>query len=129
MTKLVRAAWTAVALLGVTAVNLGTPALAEEPIKIGVILPYSGVYASLGGEITQGLELGFETYGPEVAGRAGVPVAGLARGDVLRLGDWRLRVLRPRPGAVARGSAVIRLMSPCSAAQTWPSSPSSDIAG
>jgi hypothetical protein len=33
------------------------------------------------------------------------------------------------PGAVARGNAVIRLMSPCSAAHTWPSASSSVIAG
>jgi hypothetical protein len=33
------------------------------------------------------------------------------------------------PGAVARGSAVIRLMSPCWPAHSWPSAASSDIAG
>ena len=42
---------------------------AEDAIKIGVILPYSGVYASLGGDITDGMELAFELYGSEVAGR------------------------------------------------------------
>ena len=42
---------------------------AAEPIKIGVVLPFSGVYASLGGEIIQGMELGFATFGDEVAGR------------------------------------------------------------
>ena len=42
---------------------LSSPAVnAEDPVKIGVILPYSGVYASLGGEITQGMELGFATF-------------------------------------------------------------------
>ena len=44
-------------------------ACAAEPIRIGVILPYSGVYASLGGEITQGLELGFATFGDSFGGR------------------------------------------------------------
>ena len=46
------------------------PAAAEEPIRIGVILPQSGVYASLGSEIVQGLELGFETFGSVFGGRA-----------------------------------------------------------
>jgi len=70
MTKIARTAWAAVALFVVIAAQAVSAVRAEEPVKIGVILPYSGVYASLGGEITQGLELGFETYGPEVAGRA-----------------------------------------------------------
>jgi hypothetical protein len=34
-----------------------------------------------------------------------------------------------RPRVVARGSAVMRLMSPCSAAHTWPPSGACDIAG
>ena len=34
-----------------------------------------------------------------------------------------------RPGAVARGRAVMRLMSPCSAAQTWPSPGTPDMLG
>jgi branched-chain amino acid transport system substrate-binding protein len=46
------------------------PAVAAEAVRIGVVLPYSGVYASLGGEITQGMELGFATFGSEVGGRA-----------------------------------------------------------
>ncbi|MDP6951640.1 MAG: ABC transporter substrate-binding protein [Alphaproteobacteria bacterium] len=56
-------------LLTAAVMSVSGTALAEEPIKIGVILPYSGVYASLGSEITQGMELGFATYGAEVAGR------------------------------------------------------------
>jgi branched-chain amino acid transport system substrate-binding protein len=58
-----------VGLLTAAAMSLSAAAVAEEPIKIGVILPYSGVYASLGSEITQGMELGFATFGAEVAGR------------------------------------------------------------
>lgn len=41
----------------------------EEPIRIGVILPYSGVYAQLGQDITDGMNLYFEGQGNEIAGR------------------------------------------------------------
>ena len=40
-----------------------------EPVKLGVILPYSGVYAQLGEDITQGMEMYFEEQGNEIAGR------------------------------------------------------------
>jgi branched-chain amino acid transport system substrate-binding protein len=40
-----------------------------EPLKIGVILPYSGVYAQLGEDITDAMELYFEERNNEVAGR------------------------------------------------------------
>ena len=40
-----------------------------------------------------------------------------------------VRVFKGRPLAVARGSAVIRLMSPCSAAHTCPSPGASGIGG
>ena len=42
---------------------------AEEVIKVGVVLPFSGVYASLGGDITDGVQLAFEIYGSEIAGK------------------------------------------------------------
>ena len=44
-------------------------ALAAEPIKIGVLLPSSGVYAGLGQDQTSALEMGFDHFGREVAGR------------------------------------------------------------
>ena len=40
------------------------------PIKVGVLLPSSGVYAGLGNDQTLALELGFDEFGREVAGRA-----------------------------------------------------------
>lgn len=40
-----------------------------DPIKVGVILPYSGVYASQGEEITRGMVLYFEQTGYQAAGR------------------------------------------------------------
>lgn len=42
---------------------------AAEPIKVGVLLPSSGVYAGLGHDQTLGLELGFDDFGRQVAGR------------------------------------------------------------
>ena len=35
----------------------GAPAFAAEPVKVGALLSYSGVYASIGEEITNALEL------------------------------------------------------------------------
>jgi len=59
-----RAIQATIGVVGLMAAGLlySPTAIAENPVKIGVILPYSGVYASLGGEITQGMELGFATY-------------------------------------------------------------------
>ncbi len=42
---------------------------AAAPIKVGVLLPSSGVYAGLGNDQTLALELGFDDFGREVAGR------------------------------------------------------------
>ena len=42
---------------------------AATPIKVGVLLPSSGVYAGLGNDQTLALELGFDDFGREVAGR------------------------------------------------------------
>ena len=39
------------------------------PLKIGLVLPYTGVYAVLGESITQGMELVFAREGGSVAGR------------------------------------------------------------
>lgn len=41
----------------------------EDPIRIGVVLPYSGVYAQLGEDITDAMKLYFEEQGNEIAGR------------------------------------------------------------
>ena len=80
----------------VLAAGVVLPAQAAEPIKIGVILPYSGVYAGLGSEITDAMELGFATFGEEVAGRRIVlikedteakPNVGLAKAKKLVLQD------------------------------------------
>ena len=39
------------------------------PLKIGLVLPYSGVYQVLGESITQGMELVFAREGGKIAGR------------------------------------------------------------
>jgi branched-chain amino acid transport system substrate-binding protein len=46
------------------------PAAAGEPVRIGVLLPYSGVYTALGENITRGLELYLEEIGYQAGGRA-----------------------------------------------------------
>ncbi len=58
-------------MLRIWAIVLITPtiACADNSIKIGVVLPYSGVYALLGNEVTDGLELALEQYGSEISGR------------------------------------------------------------
>lgn len=42
---------------------------AKPPFKLGVILPYSGVYASLGESMTKAMELYFESVGYQAGGR------------------------------------------------------------
>ena len=49
--------------------TLTSTAFAADPIKLGLVLPYSSVYASLGQDITNGLELALEEAGGQVAGR------------------------------------------------------------
>ena len=53
----------------IAGLGLAAVAQAEETIKVGVVLPYSGVYASLGGDITDGMQLAFDLYGSEIAGK------------------------------------------------------------
>jgi branched-chain amino acid transport system substrate-binding protein len=58
------------AAAGVAAGPWVLPARAQGgPIKIGLVLPYTGVYAVLGESITQAMELVFAREGNKVAGR------------------------------------------------------------
>lgn len=41
----------------------------QRPVRVGVLLPYSGIYAVLGESITQGMELYFDQHGWESGGR------------------------------------------------------------
>ncbi len=53
----------------IVGLGLAATSHAEEVIKVGVVLPFSGVYASLGGDITDGMQLALEIYGSEIAGK------------------------------------------------------------
>src|SRR5690625_2986560 len=53
---------TALAAAALLAMAITGPAMAE-PIKIGVLLPYSGVYAALAEDIDNGFDLAIEHYG------------------------------------------------------------------
>ncbi len=48
------------------ATGLALPAAAED-IKVGLLLPYSGVYAALGNDIEAGFNLGIEHFGGETS--------------------------------------------------------------
>jgi len=43
--------------------------LAAEPFKIGLILPYTGIFASISEDETRGFEIALDEFGREVAGR------------------------------------------------------------
>lgn len=47
----------------------GSLVRAAEPVKLGLVLPYSSVYATLGNDITKGLELALGEADNRVAGR------------------------------------------------------------
>lgn len=65
MRKLVVALWGAFAL----AVGVAAPSQASDPIKIGVIHPFSGPLALVGIDATNGFTLYFDEVGNKVAGR------------------------------------------------------------
>jgi len=56
----------AAALLLLAAV---TPAAAAEPIRIGFLAPFSGLFAQAGKDMLEGMQLGLEEAGLQVAGR------------------------------------------------------------
>ena len=64
MTTMTRALAVALAILAPCAA-----APAADPIRIGVLLPSTGVYAGLGKDQFLALQLGFDDFGREVAGR------------------------------------------------------------
>ena len=85
------------AILGtIFTVALGGVAFAQSPIKIGVLLPDTGVFAGLGKDQKDALRMGFDDFGLEVAGRKvelieadteSKPSAGLAQIKKLILRD------------------------------------------
>ena len=75
---------------------IAVPAGAAEPVRVGVLLPYTGVFGVLGKDQDAALEMGFDDFGREVAGRGielvkgdteSKPNAGLARIKKLILRD------------------------------------------
>jgi len=94
-----------------TALLLVVPTQAAEPIKIGVLLPYSGVFGGLGKDQTLALEMGFDDFGREVAGRPieliradteSKPGSGLAQAKKLILKDKVDMIVGRRSGARLR---------------------------
>ncbi len=82
--------------LATALMTLTNTTFAAEPIKIGVLLPFSGVYGGLGKDQDVALEMGFDTFGREVNGRPielikadteSKPNAGLAQAKKLILKD------------------------------------------
>ena len=51
------------------AVGIGTPALAADPVKIGLVLPMSGPFAAYGKQIEHGVRLYLATKGDTFGGR------------------------------------------------------------
>ena len=89
---------------------ISSSADAAEPIKVGVLLPYSGVFAGLGVEIADAIDLGFDTFGREISGREivviredteGKPSVGLTKAKKLVLRDGVDFLVGPVSSAVA----------------------------
>lgn len=58
------------AVLAVSAVMAGWPALAAEPFRVGLVLPLTGPFASTGRQIEAAAKLYIAEHGADVAGRA-----------------------------------------------------------
>ncbi|WP_417792844.1 ABC transporter substrate-binding protein [Terasakiella pusilla] len=58
-----------IALAGIAGALVSGGAFAAEPVKLGVMLPYTGTYAALGDAITKGLELAINENGGKLGGR------------------------------------------------------------
>lgn len=49
--------------------SLGTAVAADDAVKVGILLPYTGTYAALGEAITNGMKLAIEQAGGTLGGR------------------------------------------------------------
>src|SRR5471032_2168721 len=58
-----------IAALSIATLLPAGAASAAEPVKVGALLTYSGVYAQIGEEMTNAMELAFAEVGNSVAGR------------------------------------------------------------
>ncbi len=59
----------AAALCGLAALGIAAPASAQDTIKIGVILPYSGQFADTGIQLDNGIKLYMKQHGDMIAGK------------------------------------------------------------
>ena len=64
-----RFAWPAIAGALLAAASIGTQAQSSGPIKVGLMLPYSGTYAALGNAIENGFKLYVQEQGGKLGGR------------------------------------------------------------
>jgi len=64
-----RFAWPAIAGALLAAASIGAEAQGSGPIKIGLMLPYSGTYAALGNAIENGFKLYVQEQGGKLGGR------------------------------------------------------------
>jgi branched-chain amino acid transport system substrate-binding protein len=65
----IRFAWPAIAGALLAAASIGAGAQSTGPIKIGLMLPYSGTYAGLGNAIENGFRLYVQEQGGKLGGR------------------------------------------------------------
>ena len=85
---------TTLAALGL-ATGLAMPAAAEE-IKVGLMLPLSGVYAALGNDIEAGFTLGLETYGDRTEASFAIIREDTEASPPVALGKARKLILQDR---------------------------------
>src|SRR3990167_2589974 len=64
-----RSTFTASALALALSVSMSSLALAAEPVKIGLLLPYTGTFAALGEATTNGMKLAIEQHDNSLGGR------------------------------------------------------------
>ena len=60
---------TTLAVLVTAAMSWPLAAVAQETVKVGVILPYSGPFADAANQLDAGIKLYMEKHGDEVAGK------------------------------------------------------------
>ena len=82
----------------------GSESQEQTPVKLGVLLPYSGVYAQLGEDITSGMELYFDEN-KDIAGRSIEIVQEDTEGDP-QTGVQAARTLMEREGVDLLSGAV-----------------------
>ncbi len=79
-------------------------AAAKAPVKVGILLPYSGTYAMLGNHITNALKMRIEQAGGMLGGRPIEYVAIDSEMSVPKAPRTRWRQCR-RPSGIRRGTS------------------------